>query len=352
MTRIAADDKRLIWSGAISLERRDGWVKPWRVPYQDLDLYSPGDPALAVRAEMPSGVRLRFGTDADRLFFETEAVVEPTLAATQSAAPLLIDLYCDGVMVAQAELVAGQTRVPFEALPTGEKVLELWLPQFVPFALRSIEVPDGARVYREEDDRPRWVVYGSSITHCRTAASPSFTWPGIVARARGLNLISLGLGGQCHADPMLARLIRDAPADFVTVKLGINIYGSNTLSRRGFRPAVIGTIATIRDGHPDIPLVVCSPIFGVHREITPNGVEMTLPIMRDEIQEAVESFRNRGDAQIFYVDGLKLFGESLAGFLPDNLHPSDEGYKLMGANFLHEVFEVQGVEVRSTSLAT
>ena len=180
MTRIGGDDARLIWSGALSLEHGSGWVKPWRVPHADIDLYSPGDPALAVRAEMPSGVRLRLGTDADRLLVETEPLVEPALAATQSEAPLVVDLYSDGVMVAQAELVAGQTRLQFEGLPAGDKVLEFWLPQFVPFALRSIDVPDGARVYHEEDLRPRWVVYGSSITHCRTAASPSFTWPGIV----------------------------------------------------------------------------------------------------------------------------------------------------------------------------
>jgi hypothetical protein len=60
MSSIAADDPRLNWSGALCCEIGDGWVKPWRIPYQDQDLYAPGDGALAGRAEMPSGVRLRF----------------------------------------------------------------------------------------------------------------------------------------------------------------------------------------------------------------------------------------------------------------------------------------------------
>ena len=65
--------------------------------------------------------------------------------------------------------------------------------------------------------------------------------------------------------------------------------------------------------------------------------------MRVEIAEAVESFRRRGDEHIHYVDGLRLFDARQAEHLPDNVHPSAEGYRIMGANFLQEVFEVQGV---------
>ena len=67
--------------------------------------------------------------------------------------------------------------------------------------------------------------------------------------------------------------------------------------------------------------------------------------MRIEVREAVESFRRRGDANLYYVDGLTLFGKDLAHLLPDNLHPNAEGYRRMGENFRKEVFEVQGVVV-------
>ena len=90
---------------------------------------------------------------------------------------------------------------------------------------------------------------------------------------------------------------------------------------------------------------MCSPIWGHDRETTPNAVGLTLQQMRVEVREAVESFRQRGDDNIYYVDGLKLFGEELAHLLPDNLHPNAEGYRRMGENFLKEVFEVQGVTV-------
>ena len=335
MSKIAADDPRLSWGGALSCESGAGWVKPWRIPHSDQDLYAPGDNGLAGRAEMPSGVRLRFVTDAQSLTCLTEPLAEDGN----------FDLYADDQLVATADYVAGQTEVRFDGLPEGDKTVEVWLSPAMPVALRGLELSEGAGIEKSEDRRLKWVTYGSSISHCRTAGSPSFTWPGVVARARGFNLTSLGFGGQCHADPMIARLIRDLDADFVSVKIGINIYGGASLGPRAFRPAVIGTIATIRDGHPHIPLVVCSPIWSPSRESTPNAVDMTLERMRVEVAETVESFRRRGDENIYYVDGLKLFDASLTEHLPDDLHPDAEGYKRMGENFLKEVFEVQGVEV-------
>ena len=70
---------------------------------------------------------------------------------------------------------------------------------------------------------------------------------------------------------------------------------------------------------------------------------MTLKDMRIEIQEAVESFQRRGDKNIYYVDGLKLFDESLSPYLPDNLHPDSEGYKIMAKRFIREVFEIKKI---------
>ena len=334
MPVIPAADPRLTWSGAISLEEGPGWVKPWRIPHEDQDLYSPGENGLAGRAEMPSGVRLRLATDAEELTVRCEPL----------AADGCFDLGIGGRIAATAPYAAGATEIRFEGLPAGEKPLEIWLSPAMPVALRQIELPGGSDCEKSQDTRPKWIAYGSSITHCRSAGSPAATWPGVVARARDFNLTSLGFGGQCHADPFIARLIRDLPADFVSVKVGINIYGADSLGPRAFRPAVLGTIATIRDGHPRTPLAVCSPIWSPDRESTPNAVGLTLQQMRVEVAEAVEAFRKRGDANIYYVDGLRLFDESLAEYLPDNLHPDATGYVRMGENFLEEVFGVQGVQ--------
>ena len=335
MSTIPANDPRLTWSGIYSLEEGDGWIKPWRVPHRDLDLYSPGVSELAGRAEMPSGARLRFATDAAALTVITEPLAEDGN----------FDLVIDNEIVATTAYEAGATQVAFTHLPSGDKTVEVWLSPAMPVAVRHLELPCGTTLEKSADTRLKWVTYGSSITHCRSAGSPATTWPAVVARGKNLNLTSMGYGGQCHADPLIARLIRDRPADFVSVKIGINIYGAASLGRRAFRPAILGTIATIRDGHPDTPFAVCSPVWGHYRETETNAVGLTLQQMRIEVAAAVAAFKKRGDDNIYYVDGLALFDESLAEYLPDDLHPDAKGYQLMGENFLREVFDVQGVTI-------
>ena len=322
--QIRPDDPRITWQGAISFEQTDLWTMPWRIPFDDRALYPPD--ALRERASMPAGVRISFRSDTQTV----TGYVEP------NGEPGGIDLYCDGEFQGACDL-ADQSRFQFQTLPEGEKLIELWLPQYAPFRLRGLEFTSGATVTPYEDPRPRWVTYGSSITHCRAAEGPSQTWPAIAARKHGLNLTCLGYGGNCHLEPMLARMMRDLPADFLSMKVGINIYGSGSLNPRTFMPAIFGFVQIVREKHPDTPFAVISPIFSPPRETTLNAVGFTLSAMREEVAEAVQVMKDGGDRNIHYVDGLKLFGSDLAGLLPDELHPNAEGYKIMGQNFLDHV---------------
>lgn len=324
--QIRPDDPNLTWQGAISLQHTDDWIMPWRIPYENLALFPPD--AMRERAAMPAGVRLSFRSDTQTIAGYVDAT------ATEESSG--IDLYCDGRFHGWADLV-GQERFLFEALPPGEKLIELWLPQIGQFRLRSLDLSPGSPIAPYEDRRPRWITYGSSITHCRTAERPSETWPAIVAREQGLNLTCLGYGGQCHLDPMVARMIRDLPADFLSMKVGINIYGAGSLNARTFGPAIIGFVHIVREKHPDIPFAVISPIFSPPRESTPNAVEFTLAAMREEVAEAVQALKAQGDRNIHYFDGLDLFGPESVDMLPDELHPDAQGYKFLAQNFSRKV---------------
>lgn len=326
--QVRPNDPRLSWQGAISFDDRANWRMPWRIPYDKIALFPPD--ALRERAAMPAGVRISCQTDTQFI----EGHIEPFVDAEEDCSS--IDLYCDGVYQNSVQL-SGLSSFRFDDLPAGEKLVELWPPQHVEFRLKSLEFSDDATIAPYEDTRPKWITYGSSITHCRAAASPSFTWPAIAAREHGLNLTCLGYGGNCHLEPMIARMMRDMPEDYLSMKVGINIYGSESLSPRTFQSAIIGFVQIVREKHPETPFVVISPIFSPPREDTRNAVGFTLAEMRDEVAEAVVAMQGLGDSNLYYVDGLELFGPDLAHLLPDDLHPDAEGYKIMGGNFARKV---------------
>src|SRR5699024_5131223 len=114
------------------------------------------------------------------------------------------------------ELVAGQAHTStFDGLAPGEKLVELWLPHNE--AVELIDLRTDAPVHPVEGRGPRWVHHGSSISHGSNAAGPTDIWPVVAARLGGVQLRNLGVGGSALVDPFMARVIRDAPADLISV---------------------------------------------------------------------------------------------------------------------------------------
>ena len=141
---LAPDDDRLAWPGAVSLERTDQWVKPWRIPHRQCDLFFPD--GVGGHAAEPAGVRITFRSNT--------ATVAGKTVTFQEQEPQQIDLCIDGELLETVDL-SGQDGFRFAGLSVGEKNIELWLPQCGEFLLRQIEVDDRATVEPFEDHRPR-----------------------------------------------------------------------------------------------------------------------------------------------------------------------------------------------------
>jgi len=351
----------------VSFRRLPGWTRP-----QLTDIAH----ELAVTA--PAGVRLELVTDARRI--ELDVLTFRLELNGRPALPAVFDLVVDGELVASEATDAGvvtlfdtytealdfrlgdPVTVGFDLDTEGPATVEIWLPHAAKVELRQLRVSDGATVAVPEERRPRWIHHGSSISHCGEATQPTGTWPAIVARRAGLDLQNLAFAGQCNLDPMVARTIRDLPADLISLKVGINIVNADSMRERTFGPALHGFLDTIRDGHPTTPVAVVTAIICPMVEDrpgpTPTGADhayyaparptdlalgaLTLRRTRELAAAVVAARREAGDENLHLIDGLRLFGTDDAEGLYDGLHPTADGYRLIGDRFHALAFEGSG----------
>ena len=359
--------QELIATAAMDLDLRGESVSPRRLPAWTR---SQVPQMMDVMVRMPSGVRLRFETDSSRVGLEFHATNLVTPPAQRRE--VVFNLEVNGQLL-RADSLAGNAIVLnpdkpgefrlergdpdtiwFEQLPDGRNICELWLPHNAFVSLDSLQIDTGATVTAPPaESRLRWIHYGSSISHCMEAQEPGLIWPAVAARITGMDLQNLGFGGQCHLDQFVARTIRDADVDLISIKTGINVINMDSMRERVFEPALHGFLDTIREGRPDTPILLISPIFCPSAEahpgptlagadgkfVTVSGNEqlrvgcLTLIRVRSIIDRVVESRRAAGDEHLCYLDGLALFGAADAADLPDDLHPNPAGYIRMGERF-------------------
>ncbi|MFJ9849614.1 GDSL-type esterase/lipase family protein [Streptomyces sp. NPDC101150] len=378
-TPITADLLR----GALDLEHTEHGVLPHRLPARARAQCADGQ--LAMAEAQPSGVRLAFRTRATAIELDTLR----TKMAYQGAPPRpdgVYDLLVDGRLAGQGGVTGGnvlmmdmatgsaETRpgpvgtVRFTGLPDRVKDIEIWLPhneitQLV--ALRTDAPVDAA----PKGGRRVWLHHGSSVSQGSNAATPTTTWPALAASLGGAELINLGLGGSALLDAFTARVMRDTPADLISVKIGLNLVNADVMRLRAFTPAVHGFLDTLREGHPTAPLLVVSPLYcPIHEDVPgPSAPDfsnldagklqfraagdpaeraagkLTLNVIRAELSRIVRQ-RAADDPHLHYLDGRDLYGE--ADFvdlpLPDQLHPDAATHRRIGERFAKLAFDAGG----------
>jgi hypothetical protein len=365
--------------GALEVEATGGGVLPHRLP--GWARAQSGDGQLAMAEAQPSGVRVVFRTRATAVELETL----PTKREYVGAPPRpdgVYDLVVDGELAGRGSVAAGHTlsidmssgaaehkagrpgTLRFDGLSAEAKDVEIWLPHNETTELVALRT-DAPVEPVPDRGRKVWLHHGSSISQGSNAASPTTTWPALAASLGGAELINLGFGGGALLDPFTARTMRDTPADLISVKIGINLVNLDAMRLRVLGPAVHGFLDTIRDGHPDTPLLVVSPILCPIHEDTPGPAafdadalttgelrfkatgdpaeraagKLTLGVIREELARIVAQ-RRATDPQLHHLDGRELYGEADAVELPlpDALHPDAATHRRIGERFAARIF--------------
>ncbi|MEW2547422.1 GDSL-type esterase/lipase family protein [Streptomyces sp. NPDC047002] len=370
--------------GALDLEPTEHGLLPHRLPARARAQNTDGQ--LAMAESQPSGVRLALRTRATAV--ELDAL--RTRTAYEGVPPRpdgVYELLVDGEPTARASVTGGNVllidlatgarhttpgpvgTVRFAGLPAREKDIEIWLPHNETTDLVALRT-DAPVHPVPRDGRPVWLHHGSSISHGSDAAGPASTWPALAARLGGAELVNLGFGGGALLDPFTARALRDTPADLISVKIGINLVNADLMRLRALGPAVHGFLDTVRDGHPDTPLLVVSALYCPIHEDTPGPSlpdfgdlasgrlrfraggdpaeratgKLTLGVIREELDRVVRQ-RAADDPHIGYLDGRELYGEADHADLPlpDGLHPDAETHLRIGERFARLAFGPGGL---------
>lgn len=363
-----------LFRGHVELEHTEQGVQPHRLPAWARRQLP--DPQLLMAEAQPSGVRLVLRTAATAI----ELVTRPTRVSYVGAParPLGVhELVVDGAPAGRGSVDGGDVltidmttggrevttgasgSVRFDGLPAHDKTVEIWLPHNELTRIVALRA-DADVTPVPAGDRPVWLHHGSSISHGSNALTPTGTWPAVAAAAAGVDLVNLGFGGSALLDPATARTMRDLPADVISVKMGINLVNADLMRVRGFVAAMHGFLDTIREGHPDTPLLLVSPVLCPIHEDTPGpgrpdpatlGTDtvrfmasgdpaevaqgrLTLRVVREQIARIVEA-RREDDPHLHHLDGRELYGEQDhdAHPLPDALHPDAATHVLMGERF-------------------
>lgn len=361
MATVVGDDWDALLFGAAELEvGRTGGRLVHRIP-ADRRCQLSGDVMFDWVESCAAGVRLRFRTSAEAVTLtaasttiKADGASEPsTLVVHQGGDRRLLELRNPTVIEIDAERrivgirPADPETVTIPVCP--DEIVEIRLPHNARTELVSLEaagtiepVPPGGT---------RWIHYGSSISQGMDAEAADRTWPAVAVSALGWDLRDLSLAGNAQLDGFIGRTIRDSEADIITLKIGINLVNADSMRERAFRPALHAFLDTVREGHPQTPIVLISAICCPIHEDAPGPVVMnadglagtasraiesddgalTLTRTREIIAEVTES---RDDSALTYLDGRNLLGADEVDRLYDRLHPDQQGLDLIARRFV------------------
>ncbi|GBQ03084.1 hypothetical protein SSP531S_45500 [Streptomyces spongiicola] len=279
------------------------------------------------RAALPIGVRLEFtaphGARAVELRYRAR-VPRPTDALRDLAH--CFALWHGGRCASESFTEPAEEAVVTIPLPPGPGPFTVHPPESqAPMVLGVRGV--GGRVV-PAPRRPRWLVHGDSIAEGWWSTRPAHAWPSAAGRTLGLDCVNLGYAGSARGDLATAQQLASLPADLLTLAFGTNCWSGVPCSAPLLYETTRAFVSLVRQGHPDVPLLVVSPVLRPDAETTRNALGATLGDLRTAMEEATRDLAAAGDTRLALLPGAGLLA---ADDLADGLHPNDRGHARIAA---------------------
>lgn len=279
-------------------------------------------------ATIPVGVRLEFVGTAEAVEISYHTRTDDLGYRGQGAGTFFSSWRGAGLVAEEPARIGDGTVVLATGGSTPERCI-VYLPEGMKPTVLSL-TPHGGSI-EPAPPQPRWLCYGDSIAEGWTASSPAGAWPAIAGRTWGFDVVNMGYAGAARGEivsaEQIAALTDPTPA-VISVSHGTNCWTRVPHSAGQMYEGTVAFLGIVRQGHPDVPIVVVSPVVRPDAEATPNRLGATLGDLRHAIERAVADLVARGDARLSLVPGADIIGPLQ---LADGIHPNDDGHRRLAS---------------------
>jgi len=275
---------------------------------------------------VPVGVRLEMVGDAEAVDVAYRTTTG-NLGYRGDGAGVTFSVWRAGRHVCEADAELGDGLVRLRLAPnTPHRPATIYLPEGMLPVVRSLTAVHGE--IAPAPPGPRWLAYGDSITQGWVASGPAQAWPSIAARKAGLDLMNMGYAQSGRGDIPSAEQMAALEADVITIS-----YGASSWTRVPHSTAMIwaglhGFLDVVRQGHPETPVIVMSPVLQSETDDESNRLGASLTDIRGAIESVTRSRIKEGDDNLALLEGAGVIGERHLG---DGMYPGDEGHKRIAA---------------------
>jgi len=311
----------------------------WRLPVRSKDTFPKEVWNLALD---PTGGRIRFRTDSSSVALRLEWPHPPGMRNMHFFGQSGVDLYVHdtyrGTAVPDKDAVPGKVyeHVYFRNQPRVMRDITIYLALYSPVKVLEIGLDKNAAVELAVPfavTRPL-VFYGTSITQGGCASRAGMSYQAILGRRLNLNHVNLGFSGNGKGEASVARAVAEIDASMFVLDFAQNNSDVDSLAQV-YDPF----IGTLRERHPDTPIVAITPIYAASEATGGQRNEQMRALIRKVVSRRIAA----GDTHLQLVEGTDLLGPSRVDGLVDGTHPNDLGFQWMADGLAERLRKVLGL---------
>lgn len=280
-----------------------------------------------LKGQTTTGIRIVFKTDSPKVKLNFKLQEEASYRGTEFGV-FINDEWHQAYLSTKKEGL--DLEVVIESGSAEMKKYEVTLPSFSNPALKNIEIAEGSKMEKaEEEPQKCYVAIGDSITHGQGQGSATQkTYPYLLSKKLNLDLYNLAVGGGKISLPVAKQLKDWKKIDLMTILIGYNDWCFNGKTVEQYQNDYREFLKITRSNHPNTKIYCITMLYTKTEKSKKSG--LPLPPFRKAVEDLVNELQQAGDKNVHLVKGDEITSiKNLQTDKSDPVHLSVEGASLL-----------------------